>query len=80
MAIAFYGFLLVALNWIVGWNIYDLTLMPRLLALMVFLVLAVPVFAFSKASKKSTPPFFAIRWSCVSAATRWSRRAPWPSP
>ncbi len=52
MAIAFYGFLLVALNWIVGWNIYDLTLMPRLLALMVFLALAVPVFAFSKASKK----------------------------
>ena len=46
MAIAFYGFLLVALNWIVGWNIYDLTLMPRLLALMVFLALAVPVFAF----------------------------------
>ena len=52
MAIAFYGFLLVALNWIVGWNIYDLTLMPRLLALMVFLGLAVSVFSFSKASKK----------------------------
>jgi O-antigen ligase len=52
MVIAFYGFLLVALNWIVGWNIYDLTLMPRLLALMVFLALTVPVFAFSRASKK----------------------------
>jgi len=52
MAIAFYGFLLVALNWIVGWNIYDLTLMPRLLALMVFLGLAVSAFSFSKASKK----------------------------
>lgn len=52
MAIVFHGFLLVALNWIVGWNIYDLTLMPRLLALMVFLALALAVLAFSKESKK----------------------------
>jgi O-antigen ligase len=40
MGVVFFGFLLVALNWIVGWNIYDTTLVPRLLALMVFLTLA----------------------------------------
>ena len=38
--VVFFGFLLVALNWVVGWNIYDTTLIPRLLALMVFLTLA----------------------------------------
>jgi hypothetical protein len=35
MAQVFFGFLLVVLNWIVGFWIYDVSLLPRLLALMV---------------------------------------------
>jgi O-antigen ligase len=52
MAVAFYGFLLVALNWIVGWGIYDLTMVPRLLALMVFLAAALPFFALPRNFRK----------------------------
>ena len=44
MTILFFGFLLVVLNVIVGFGIYDASLLPRLLALMVFLAIALPVF------------------------------------
>ena len=45
MALVFFGFLLVGLNWIVGFWIYDVSLLPRLLALMVFLAFALPLCA-----------------------------------
>lgn len=51
MALLFYLFLLLALNWIVGWGIYDLTMVPRLLALMGFLVLVLPIFTAPKISR-----------------------------
>lgn len=44
MPIFFFGFLLVVLNVIIGFGIYDSSLLPRLLALVVFLAVALPVF------------------------------------
>lgn len=48
MAVVFFGFLLVGLNLVVGFGIYDVSLLPRLFALMVFLAFAVPVFVTPK--------------------------------
>ena len=56
MASPFFVFLLVVLNWIVGWNIYDVTLMPRLLVLLVILAVSVLALTFSKTSKKIDLP------------------------
>ena len=52
MVIGVFVFLLVVLNCIVGFGIYDASLLPRLLALMIFLALAVPLFAWRKVSQK----------------------------
>jgi O-antigen ligase len=51
MALCFYGFLLLILNFIVGFRIYDVSLMPRLLALMVFLAAVLPFFIAPKFSR-----------------------------
>lgn len=64
MAIAFFGFLLVVLNWIVGFRIYDVSLLPRLLALVVFLAVAVTCCARPAVRKRFD---FSILWNPVVA-------------
>jgi O-antigen ligase len=62
MALVFFGFLLLVLNWIVGFWIYDVSLLPRLLALMVFLALALPFCARPAVCKRFD---FSILWNPV---------------
>jgi O-antigen ligase len=48
----FFGFLLVALNCILDPEVYDLSLLPRLLALLVFLTVALPLAALPAVSRR----------------------------
>jgi len=64
MAQVFFGFLLVVLNWIVGFWIYDVSLLPRLLALMVFLAVALSFCARPTVWKRFD---FSILWNPVIA-------------
>lgn len=54
----FFGFLLVALNCILDPEVYDLSLMPRLLALLVFLVVALPLAALPSLSRRLDASLF----------------------